>query len=70
LSRLVGAKVPLLGQVPLDVALREAGDAGTPAVLATPDSPGAVALRGVARQLSRRARGLAGRSLGLTPVAR
>ena len=50
--------------------LREGGDAGTPVVLSDPDSPAAVALRGVARQLGRRARGLAGRSLGLTPVSR
>src|SRR5215212_5341253 len=65
LTRSVGAKVPLLGQVPLDVSLREGGDAGTPVVLSNPDSAAAVALRGVARTLSRRARGLAGRSLGL-----
>jgi len=70
LSRSVGAPVPLLGQLPLDVRLREGGDAGIPVVLSDPDSPAAVALRGVARQLGRRARGLAGRSLGLTPVAR
>ncbi|HEY6795184.1 MAG TPA: Mrp/NBP35 family ATP-binding protein [Kineosporiaceae bacterium] len=69
LGRSVGAPVPLLGQVPLDVALREGGDAGTPVVLAAPDSASAVALRAIARTLGRRARGLAGRSLGLTPVA-
>ena len=39
-----------------------------PVVLGHPDSAGAVALRGVARRLSQRARGLAGRSLGLTPA--
>src|ERR687890_42332 len=70
LTRAVGATVPLLGQVPIDVALREGGDAGTPVVLSDPDSAAAVALRGVARTLSRRARGLAGRSLGLTPTGR
>jgi ATP-binding protein involved in chromosome partitioning len=70
LSRSVGAPVPLLGQLPLDVRLREGGDAGRPVVLSDPDSPAAVALRGIARQLGRRARGLAGRSLGLTPVPR
>jgi ATP-binding protein involved in chromosome partitioning len=70
LSRSIGAPVPLLGQLPIDVRLREGGDAGTPVVLSDPDSPAAVALRGIARQLGRRARGLAGRSLGLTPVAR
>jgi ATP-binding protein involved in chromosome partitioning len=70
LSRSVGAPVPLLGQLPLDVRLREGGDAGVPVVLSDPDSAAAVALRGVARQLARRARGLSGRSLGLTPVPR
>src|SRR5437773_2017566 len=33
LTRLVGASVPLLGQIPLDTRVREAGDAGTPVVL-------------------------------------
>jgi len=68
LSRAMGVPVPLLGQVPLDMALREAGDDGTPIVLADPDSPSAVVLRSVARTLAARSRGLAGRSLGLSPV--
>ncbi len=70
LTRTIGAEVPLLGQVPLDTALREGADVGDPFVLAHPDSPAAVALRGVARGLTTRARGLAGRSLGLTPAGR
>jgi len=70
LSRSMGAPVPLLGQVPMDVSLREGGDNGTPVVLSHSYSPASVALRGVARTLGRPARGLAGRSLGLTPVAR
>jgi ATP-binding protein involved in chromosome partitioning len=70
LGRLTGAKVPLLGQVPLDVSLREGGDAGTPVVLSAPESAAGEALRGIARTLSKRARSLAGRSLGLTPAAR
>ncbi|HEX2808295.1 MAG TPA: Mrp/NBP35 family ATP-binding protein [Kineosporiaceae bacterium] len=70
LSRSTGAPVPLLGQVPMDVRLREGGDGGTPVVLSAPDSAAAVALRSVARALGKRARGLAGRSLGLSPVAR
>jgi ATP-binding protein involved in chromosome partitioning len=70
LSRSTGGTVPLLGQVPLDIRLREAGDGGTPVVLTDPDSPAAVALRGVASALTARSRGLAGRSLGLTPVGR
>jgi ATP-binding protein involved in chromosome partitioning len=70
LGRSIGAPVPVLGQIPIDVTLREGGDAGHPIVLTAPDSASAVALRSVARQLSRRARGLAGRSLGLTPAGR
>jgi ATP-binding protein involved in chromosome partitioning len=70
LTRAVGAQVPLLGQIPLDVALREGADTGTPVVLGHPDSPAAVALRGIARGLASRSRGLAGRSLGLTPAGR
>ena len=69
LTRAVGTDVPLLAQVPLDIGLRECGDAGTPIVLTTPDSPAAIALRDVARMLATRSRGLAGRSLGLTPAA-
>lgn len=68
LSRAIGAEVPFLGQVPLDMALREGGDSGDPVVLAAPDSPAAASLRGVARQLARRGRGLAGRKLGITPT--
>jgi ATP-binding protein involved in chromosome partitioning len=67
LGRLTGAPVPLLGQVPLDVRLREGGDAGVPLVLGEPDSPAALALRKIADELGTRRRGLAGRQLGLTP---
>ncbi|WP_029289715.1 Mrp/NBP35 family ATP-binding protein [Cellulomonas sp. HZM] len=70
LTRIVGSDVPLLAQVPLDVRLREAGDGGTPVVLAEPDAPASRALREVARALTTRPRGLAGLSLGLTPAGR
>jgi ATP-binding protein involved in chromosome partitioning len=68
LTELVGKDVPLLGQIPLDVAVREGGDDGTPVVLTAPDSPGARVLADVARGLAKRRRGLAGRNLGLAPV--
>jgi ATP-binding protein involved in chromosome partitioning len=68
LTRVVGARVPMLGQVPIDMRLREAGDSGTPLVLSDPDSPAARQLTAIADQLARRSRSLAGRSLGLTPV--
>jgi ATP-binding protein involved in chromosome partitioning len=67
LSRLSGAPVPLLGQVPIDVRLREGGDAGIPLVLGDPASPAALALRKIADELGTRSRGLAGRNLGISP---
>jgi len=68
LGELLGTDVPLLGQVPLDPLTREAGDEGTPAVVAHPDSPAARVLRDVARSLATRKRGLAGMRLGVTPT--
>jgi ATP-binding protein involved in chromosome partitioning len=41
--------VPLLGTVPLTMALREQADVGTPLVLADPDDPAAQAIRHAAR---------------------
>jgi ATP-binding protein involved in chromosome partitioning len=70
LSRAVGAPVPLLGQVPMDTALREGGDTGTPIVQSDPDSPAGQVLRSIAEQLAGKPRGLAGRSLPLTPARR
>jgi ATP-binding protein involved in chromosome partitioning len=70
LSQRFGYDVPLLGEVPLDLSLREGGDAGRPVVEADPDSPAAAVLSRVAKQISGRGRGLAGRQLGLTPTAR
>ena len=68
LGRLTGTRVPLLGQVPIDVRLREGGDAGMPLVLGEPDSPAGLALRKIADEIGTRRRGLAGRQLGLTPL--
>ncbi|SNS88542.1 Mrp/NBP35 family ATP-binding protein [Rhodococcoides kyotonense] len=65
LTKAVGAKVPLLGQIPLDTAVREGGDAGTPIVLAAPETPAAQALESVAKKLAVRERGLVGMSLGI-----
>ncbi|MBB3082976.1 Mrp/NBP35 family ATP-binding protein [Geodermatophilus sabuli] len=70
LTRTLGARVPLLGQIPLDTRVREAGDAGAPVVLADPESPAAQALTAIADGLASRQRGLSGMSLGLTPVRR
>jgi ATP-binding protein involved in chromosome partitioning len=68
LTKLIGTRVPLLGQVPQDIALREGGDAGLPLVLSNPDSEAAKQLTIIADQLANRRRGLSGRRLGITPV--
>ncbi len=68
LSRVTGTAVPLLGEVPIDTRLREAGDTGIPLVLSDPDAPAAQQLRNIADGLGGRTRGLAGRQLGLSPV--
>jgi len=44
--------VPLLVEIPIEVALREACDAGRPLVVTTPDSPAAQAFLELARKLS------------------
>lgn len=70
LTRTLGAQVPLLGQVPLEAGVRECGDSGTPIVLRSPESAAAQVLTGIAERLTVRSRGLAGMSLGLSPVRR
>ncbi|MBV7295066.1 Mrp/NBP35 family ATP-binding protein [Corynebacterium sp. TAE3-ERU12] len=65
LTRLTGAEVPLLGQVPLDVQLRECGDTGTPIAIENPDSPAGKALNEIAGKLQIRRESLAGKSLNL-----
>jgi len=67
LTKATGTKVPVLGQVPIDVRLREGGDEGKPVVLTDPDSPAGSALRSIAGKLGGRQRGLSGMSLGITP---
>jgi ATP-binding protein involved in chromosome partitioning len=44
--------VPLLGSLPLDIAIREQGDIGQPLVVAAPDSAVAQAYRATARALA------------------
>lgn len=67
LTQTLGARVPLLGQVPIDLRLREGGDEGKPLVLTDPDSPAATELRKIAGTLSKRSSSLKGMQLGLNP---
>jgi ATP-binding protein involved in chromosome partitioning len=70
LSTATGTRVPLLGQVPIEVAIRQGGDDGVPVLLGSPDTPAARALGAVADTLAARQRSLVGRSLGLSATAR
>ncbi|WP_396327672.1 Mrp/NBP35 family ATP-binding protein [Jatrophihabitans lederbergiae] len=70
LAESTGTKVGLLGQIPMDVAIREGGDEGTPIVLTHPGSAAARAFSGVADMLAARQRSLVGRPLGLSVASR
>ncbi len=70
LSARFGYDVPVLGAIPLELALREGGDVGRPIVEVSPESPAAQQLAKVAATISGRGRGLAGMQLGLTPAGR
>ena len=70
LGRLTGTTVPLLGQIPLEIGLRTAGDSGLPLVLSEPASPAAQALQGVADELAGKTRPLTRVPLGISPTGR
>lgn len=63
LERALGYEVPLLGSVPLELALREGGDAGAPVVWSAPKTEAARVFSQVAEQLGHKPRGLAGKLL-------
>ena len=46
--------VPFLGEIPLDIAIRESSDAGRPVVAASPSSSHAMAYRAIARAIRER----------------
>jgi ATP-binding protein involved in chromosome partitioning len=68
LTKATGTKVTVLGQIPIDVRLREGSDNGEPIVLSAPESAAAQVLIGVADKLAARTRGLVGMSLSVSPV--
>jgi ATP-binding protein involved in chromosome partitioning len=68
LTRTLGARVPLLGQVPIDLRLREGSDEGKPLVLTDPDAPAAAELRRIAAGLSKKSTSLKGLKLDISPT--
>jgi ATP-binding protein involved in chromosome partitioning len=70
LAESTGTKIGLLGQVPIDMSVREGGDSGDPIVLTHPESAAAKAFGEIADTLAGRQTSLVGRSLGLSPASR
>jgi ATP-binding protein involved in chromosome partitioning len=68
LSRTLGSRVPLLGQVPIDLRLREGGDEGKPLVLTDPDAPASAELHRIAAGLSKKSTSLKGLKLDISPT--
>lgn len=68
LANQLGYPVPLLAEIPLDIELREGGDAGVPVVMSEGDSPSAAAFGELSLSMAEQKRGLAGRPLGVSPL--
>jgi ATP-binding protein involved in chromosome partitioning len=61
-------KIPFLGEIPLDAAIRRFSDDGTPVVLAEPDSPSGRALSEIAGRLAQQVSIQAFKQIALTIV--
>lgn len=60
-----GQPVPVLGQVPISVALREGSDRGMPVAISTPADSASVEIKKIAALIAADQIGLAGKKLGL-----
>jgi ATP-binding protein involved in chromosome partitioning len=69
LNKELGKEIPLMGKVPFDVRLREGGDTGEPLVLSDPKAAASVEIIRISEMLIKRPKGLAGKSLNLSPVS-
>jgi ATP-binding protein involved in chromosome partitioning len=67
LSELSGTTVPLLGQIPISVPLREGSDSGNPLLGQKTKDPAASAIDQIAQAIAGAGRELAGRKLPLSP---
>jgi len=64
----LGYPIPVLGSIPLDIELRRGGDVGEPVTLAVPDALASKEFASISSGLAQKARGLAGRPLGVKPL--
>jgi ATP-binding protein involved in chromosome partitioning len=67
LSELSGVDVPLIGQVPISIPLREGSDCGSPLCAGDSPDPAATEIRKIAELIAKQGRSLAGRKLNLDP---
>lgn len=68
LTSVSGQPVPLLGQIPLSIALREGSDAGAPIVSTDAADPAAAVILEIAKTIAADRIGLAGKKLGLSII--
>ena len=68
LTTVSGQPVPLLGQIPLSIALRVGSDAGAPIVSTDAADPAAVVILEIAKKIATDRIGLAGKKLGLSVI--
>jgi ATP-binding protein involved in chromosome partitioning len=67
LSELSGVKVPLLGKIPISVALRVGSDTGKPLLVQETQDLAALEIEQIAQKIAGAGRELAGRRLPLSP---
>jgi ATP-binding protein involved in chromosome partitioning len=63
LGQLIGAEVPVLGQIPFSSALRNGGDGGSPIVVTQGDDPASLVISQIAEEITLRKRSLVGVNL-------
>lgn len=68
LAELSGTSVPMLGQIPISVSLREGSDHGQPVVANNPLDTAAAAIEAIADKIAGAGRDLAGRKLPLRTI--
>ena len=67
LAKLAGAQVPLIGQVPISIPLREGSDTGKPLLALPTNEPAAIEIEKIATLIGSTGRSLAGKKLNLKP---
>lgn len=66
LGQLIGAEVPVLGQIPFSSALRNGGDGGAPIVVTQVEDPASVVITQIAEEITLRKRSLLGVNLKIS----